>query len=111
MSRELDRELSTAQAAVVERYAPGTRSRRVGWSGGETRGLGVRDGQPPVVGPRRFGDAAPWAPVPAPPATGRRVGAVDLPGHGLADPFDYENADLADVATTFLGDVLDALGL
>jgi pimeloyl-ACP methyl ester carboxylesterase len=37
--------------------------------------------------------------------------AIDLPGHGLADPFDYRDVDLLDLARRFLKDVLDALGL
>jgi len=41
----------------------------------------------------------------------RRVLAVDRPGHGLADPFDYRGVDLLDHARTFLGDILDALEL
>jgi pimeloyl-ACP methyl ester carboxylesterase len=40
-----------------------------------------------------------------------RVLAVDRPGHGLADRFDYEGVDLAAHATTFLTGILDALGL
>ena len=37
--------------------------------------------------------------------------AIDLPGHGLADPFDYRDVDLLDLARRFLADVLDAIGL
>jgi pimeloyl-ACP methyl ester carboxylesterase len=37
--------------------------------------------------------------------------AIDLPGHGLADPFDYRDVDLLDLARRFLNDVLDAIGL
>ena len=40
-----------------------------------------------------------------------RVLAVDRPGHGLADPFDYRGADLLDHERTFLRDVVDALQL
>jgi pimeloyl-ACP methyl ester carboxylesterase len=40
-----------------------------------------------------------------------RVLAIDRPGHGLADPFDYDGVDLATHATTFIGDVLDQLEL
>ena len=37
--------------------------------------------------------------------------AVDLPGHGLADPFDYTGEDLLELAGTFLGDIVDVLEL
>ncbi len=37
--------------------------------------------------------------------------AVDRPGHGLADPFDYRGVDLLAHARRFLGDLLDAEGL
>jgi pimeloyl-ACP methyl ester carboxylesterase len=37
--------------------------------------------------------------------------AVDRPGQGLADPFDYRGVDLLDHARTFLSDILDALEL
>ena len=35
--------------------------------------------------------------------------AVDRPGHGLADPFDYRGVDLLDHGRTFLRDIVDAL--
>jgi len=44
-------------------------------------------------------------------AENHRVLAVDRPGHGLADPFDYRAVDLLDHARTFLRDALDALEL
>jgi pimeloyl-ACP methyl ester carboxylesterase len=40
-----------------------------------------------------------------------RILVVDLPGHGLADPFDYSRVDLLVLARTFLRDVLDSLEL
>lgn len=40
-----------------------------------------------------------------------RVIAVDLPGLGLADPFDYSVVDLLEHARTFLREVFDALEL
>ena len=42
---------------------------------------------------------------------GRALYLVDLPGCGLADPFDYRGVDLAAHQTAFVGSVLDALGL
>lgn len=107
----LDRSIEAAHAAVLERLAPGTSSRRLRWSQGETRVLELGDGPPLVLVHGAFDNAALWAPILAALATHRRVLAVDLPGHGLADPFDHEAADLATLSATFLGDVLDGLAL
>ena len=52
-----------------------------------------------------------WAPILAPLAAARRVLAVDLPGHGLADPFDFRTVDLLDHGRIFVRDVLNELGL
>jgi pimeloyl-ACP methyl ester carboxylesterase len=43
---ELDRELEQAQAALLARFAPDTRVRRVRWSRGETQVLELGDGPP-----------------------------------------------------------------
>lgn len=107
---ELDRRIEAAHGTVLDKVAPGTSSRRLRWSQGETRVLELGDGQPLVLVHGAFDNAALWAPILAPLATRRRVVAVDLPGHGLADPFDYEAVDLATLSTTFLGEVLDGLG-
>ncbi len=40
-----------------------------------------------------------------------RVLAVDRPGHGLADPFDYDGVDILEHAVVFLREILDALEL
>jgi pimeloyl-ACP methyl ester carboxylesterase len=37
--------------------------------------------------------------------------AVDRPGHGLADAFDYQGVDILAHARRFLGDILDSEGL
>jgi pimeloyl-ACP methyl ester carboxylesterase len=108
---ELDRKIEAAHASVLERLAPGTSSRRVSWSQGETRVLELGDGPPLVLVHGAFDNAALWTPILAALGTHHRVVAVDLPGHGLADPFDYEAGDLATLSATFLGDVLDGLGL
>ena len=85
-----------APPAVVAGRDPGARARR----------------RPPLVLVHgAFDNAALWTPVLAALAGRHRVLAVDLPGHGLADTFDYESADLAAVATTFVRDVLVGLEL
>jgi pimeloyl-ACP methyl ester carboxylesterase len=73
--------------------------------------LELGEGPPLLLVHGAFDNAALWAPILADLATRHHVLAVDLPGHGLADPFAYEAADLPTLATTFLGDVLDALEL
>jgi pimeloyl-ACP methyl ester carboxylesterase len=52
-----------------------------------------------------------WVPIMSELARTRRVLAVDRPGHGLAEPFDYRGVDLLEHARTFLRDVLDAVDL
>jgi pimeloyl-ACP methyl ester carboxylesterase len=111
MGTELDRELEQAQAALLARFAPDTRVRRVGWSQGETQVLELGDG-PPLLLVHGGGDGAfDWVPVLSALARTRRVLALDRPGHGLAEPFDYRGVDLLEHARTFLRDILDALDL
>lgn len=50
-----------------------------------------------------------WAPL-LPHLRGRELHLVDLPGCGLADPFDYGGVDFAAHQVAFVGSVLDALG-
>jgi pimeloyl-ACP methyl ester carboxylesterase len=109
---ESDRPLEEAHVRLLAKHAPGTHQRRVRWSGGETQVLELGAGGPPVVLIHGgLGDAFQWAPIM--PALARRfhVYAVDRPGHGLADPFDYTQVDFPALGRTFLGEVLDALGL
>jgi pimeloyl-ACP methyl ester carboxylesterase len=109
---ELDQQLEAARAALLARYAPHTRIRRVAWSQGETQVLELGAGGPPLLLVHgAISDAAVWAPILPELARHHRVFAVDLPGHGLADPFDYLAVDVLEVADAFLRDVLDGLGL
>ena len=111
MGTELDRELEQAHVALLARFAPDTRVRRLRWSQGETQVLELGDG-PPLLLVHGGGDGAfVWVPILSALARNRRVLAVDRPGHGLAEPFDYRGVDLLEHARTFLGDVLDALEL
>jgi pimeloyl-ACP methyl ester carboxylesterase len=109
---ELDLQLETARAALLARYAPGTRVRRLAWSQGETRVLELGTVGPPLLLIHgAISDAGVWVPILPELAQNHRVFAVDLPGHGLADPFDYMAVDVLEVARAFLRDVLDGLGL
>jgi len=104
-------ELERAQAALLARYAPETTVRRLTWSQGETQVLEFGSG-PPLLLVHGGGDhACEWVPIIAPLARNRCVLAVDRPGHGLADPFEYRDIDLKAHAVRFLEEVVDALAL
>jgi pimeloyl-ACP methyl ester carboxylesterase len=111
MEPELDRELKKAQAALLARFAPDTRVRRIRWSQGETQLFELGTGAPLLYVHGGLGGAYEVVPILAALAENHRVLAIDRPGHGLADPFDYRGVDLLDHARTFLGDILDALEL
>jgi pimeloyl-ACP methyl ester carboxylesterase len=106
---EKDRQLEVARGALLAEHAPGTRVRRVHWSQGETQVLELGTGAPLVLVHGALSGAAGWIPILPELARNRRVLAVDLPGHGLADPFDYTGVDLLELAQMFLRDILDAL--
>jgi pimeloyl-ACP methyl ester carboxylesterase len=110
-SADTDHELQAAQAALLARYAPETRVRRVAWSQGETQVLESGAGPPLLLLHGGLDAALHWVPILPALAQDRRVLAVDRPGHGLADPFDYRGVDLLEHARTFLRDILDALEL
>ena len=108
---EPTRQAEVAQAALLARYAPETLVRRVAWSGGETQVLELGDG-PPLLLLHGGGDAAfEWVPILEALARRHRVLAVDRPGHGLADPFDYTGVDVLEHAVVFIREILDALEL
>ena len=107
----LDEQLEAARAALLARYAPDTRVRRLAWSQGETRALELGAGPPLLLVHGAISDACVWVPILPELARNHRVFAVDLPGHGLADPFEYTSVNVLEVARVFLRDVLDALGL
>jgi pimeloyl-ACP methyl ester carboxylesterase len=111
MDTELDLALAEAQAALLDRFAPDARVRRVSWSQGETQLFELGSGPPLLYVHGGLGGAYEVVPILGALADNHRVLAVDRPGHGLADPYDYGGVDLLDHGRTFLGDVLDALGL
>ena len=104
-------ELAAAQAALLARYAPDTRIRRVRWSQGETQAMELGSGPPLLLLHGGFASGFYWAPILPALARNYRALVVDLPGHGLADPFDYTSVDPLDHARVFLGELLDALDL
>ena len=108
---ELDRELEKAQAALLAGFAPETRVHRIRWSQGETQVFELGSGSPLLYVHGGLGGAYEVVPILAALAEDHRVLAVDRPGHGLADPFDYRSVDLLDHGRTFLRDVVDGLGL
>ena len=109
MDGELDRQVERAQATLLERCAPEAKVRRVRWSRGEIQVLELGAGPPLLLVHGAMGMTLAWAPILEQLARHRHVVAVDLPGHGLADPFDYSHEDLLQVARAFLSEVLDAL--
>jgi pimeloyl-ACP methyl ester carboxylesterase len=111
VENELDRELEKAQAALLARFAPATRVRRIRWSQGETQLFELGSGPPLLYVHGGLGGAYEVVPILAALADAHRVLAVDRPGHGLADPFDYRGVDLLDHGRTFVRDVVDALEL
>ncbi|HYO55488.1 alpha/beta hydrolase [Archangium sp.] len=106
-----DRAFELAQAAYLNRCAPGHRTRRVRWSGGTTQVIELGEGPPLLLLHGGLGEAFQWGHILPALARRHRVMAVDRPGHGLADPFDYRGVDLLRHARRFLGDILDAEGL
>src|SRR5215510_13953321 len=109
LQTELDRELMKAQTALLARFAPNARVRRIRWSQGETQLFELGTGAPLLYVHGGLGGAFEVVPILEALAENHRVLAVDRPGHGLADPFDYRGVDLLEHARTFLGDVLDAV--
>lgn len=108
---KMDQQSQDAQAALLSHYAPRTRVRRVRWSQGETRVLELGTGSPLLLVHGGLSSVSEWVPVLPALARSHRVIAIDRPGHGMADAFDYRGVDLLAHATRFLGDIMDALGI
>jgi pimeloyl-ACP methyl ester carboxylesterase len=103
--------IETLQAAYLDRVVPGHRIVRVRWSGGGTQVIEAGQGQPLLLLHGGLGEAFQWAPLMPALAQRHRVLAVDRPGHGLADAFDYRGVDMLDIASRFTGEILDALNV
>jgi pimeloyl-ACP methyl ester carboxylesterase len=105
------RAVEIAQAAYLGRVFPAHRCTRMRWSGGTTQVIEAGEGPPILLVHGGLGEAFQWAPLFPQLASGYRLIAIDRPGHGLADTFDYRGVSLRAHACAFLGEMLDALGL
>src|SRR5688572_24771987 len=103
--------IETRQAAYLDRVVPGHRIVRVHWSGGATQVIEAGQGQPLLLLHGGLGEAFQWAPLMPALADRYRVLAVDRPGHGLADAFDYRGVNMLDIASRFANEILDALSI
>lgn len=108
MSSAQNRAVEEAQRALVDRFVPAGSVSDVEWSGGHTQVLVAGDGPPLLLVHGGLGNAWEWFNIVPALAETRRVFAVHRPGHGLADPFDYQGVDLRRHAVTFLSDVADS---
>lgn len=106
----LGQTLEETQAALLDRLAPNTRTRRLPWSNGSTQALEVGAGPPLLLLHGGLDAAVTWVPILERLSAHHRVIAVDLPGHGLAD-HDFARVDLLEHAVTFVRDILGALEL
>ena len=110
VDRKADQQLRTLQARTLNKYAPGT-VRRIRSPHGETQVLELGDGPPIVLVHGGLGQATDWVPIMAQLGREFRVYAVDRPGHGLADSFDYRGVEILPHAVRFLEAILAGLQL
>src|SRR5262245_53258333 len=103
-----DEPVATLQDSYLRRHIPGFRVRPVRWSQGKTAIIEGGQGSPLLLVHGGGGAAFQWAPILPLLANRYRVLAVDRPGHGLADPFDYRDVDLFAHANTFLTEIVEA---
>jgi pimeloyl-ACP methyl ester carboxylesterase len=98
-------------ARALNKYAPGTTVRPIRWSQGETQVLELGEGPPIVLVHGGLGQATDWVPILAQLGREFHVYALDRPGHGLADDFDYRHVEILPHAVTFLEAILAGLEL
>jgi pimeloyl-[acyl-carrier protein] methyl ester esterase len=105
-------EFQDAERAVLAAYGveAGSRDLRLADPALSVRVLECGAGDPLVLVHGSGMSAPTWAPMLAHLAD-RRVHAVDLPGFGLSDPYDYSGRSLREHAVAQLTSLLDALGL
>jgi pimeloyl-ACP methyl ester carboxylesterase len=73
--------------------------------------LDAGSGAPVILLHGGDGEAVDWAPLIARLQDHVHVIAVDRPGFGLSDPFDYRHTNLRSHAASFVASLLDALGI
>jgi hypothetical protein len=110
---ERAREFEELQDEVLRLYGVAARSRFVELDKPPMRAhvLEAGDGEPLVVLHGGDGEAVTWAPLMGVLQKDARIHAVDRPGFGLSDAFDYRTVDLRRHAEDFVGSLLDALGV
>src|SRR5262245_31113102 len=107
----IDQGVEHARAIYLARCAPAHLFRQLLWSGGETQLIELGQGPPLLLLHGGGGHAAQWGPLLYALSQHHHILAIDRPGHGLADAFDYTRVDLLSHAHRFISDVLDAEGL
>jgi pimeloyl-ACP methyl ester carboxylesterase len=103
--------LHEAQANYLNRVAPGWKQRWVNWSGGKTQVLEMGEGPVLLFLHGGLGEAFQYGTMFNHLAKRFRVMAIDRPGHGLADPINYDGVNLLDHAAVFINDILTAEGI
>jgi pimeloyl-ACP methyl ester carboxylesterase len=103
--------LEIAQRSFLDAVLPTATVRRIRWSEGETQVIEAGEGPPILFVHGGFTQATDWISLWPHLSRRYRLMAVDRPGHGLADPYDYRGIDTRQLAVRFLADVLDVLGL
>jgi pimeloyl-ACP methyl ester carboxylesterase len=110
--RNVRGQIVAAERRLFDRYGVTVKAREV-WLDDpplRVRVLESGEGEPVVLVHGSGTLASTWAPL-LTHLPGRRVLAVDLPGFGLSDRYDYTGRALRRHAVAQIGSVLDALGL
>jgi pimeloyl-ACP methyl ester carboxylesterase len=110
---EWARRFNELQGQVLRHYGVEATSRYIDLARPAIRAhvLEVGTGEPALILHGGDGEAVNWAPLMAVLKDRLHMYAVDRPGFGLTDAFDYRNVDLRSHASDFVSSVLDALGL
>jgi pimeloyl-ACP methyl ester carboxylesterase len=85
--------------------------RKIRWSRGETAVIEAGEGEPLLLVHGGLGDAFAWAPIFPHLAGSFHAIAVDLPGHGLADSYEFKGEELLSLMSRFLREITTALEL
>ena len=109
MSAEVGIPAEAGRRALLRWAGVDAERRRLAWSGGTTETIEAGEGRDALLVHGGLSDAGAWVPLLG-HLEGIRAIAVDLPGHGLADPWDYGREPIVETGVRFLGEVLDALG-